>query len=98
MLPDLDGYELAARLRARFGKEIRIIALSGLPRNNDRAEASNFDTWLEKPWTCPSWKTCWVPLGKRRDNAGRQSRASSGRSDTVQDSRARSFRYCATMR
>lgn len=49
VLPDLDGYELAARLRAKFGKDIRIIALSGLPRNNDRAEASNFDTWLEKP-------------------------------------------------
>ncbi|OZI62056.1 response regulator [Bordetella genomosp. 11] len=49
VLPDLDGYELAARLRARFGQEIRIIALSGLPRNNDRAEASNFDAWLEKP-------------------------------------------------
>ncbi|AOB32402.1 hypothetical protein AKI39_19255 [Bordetella sp. H567] len=49
VLPDLDGYELAMRLRAKFGKEIRIIALSGLPRNNDRAEASNFDAWLEKP-------------------------------------------------
>ena len=49
VLPDLDGYELAARLRAKFGKEIRIIALSGLPRNNDREEAANFDAWLEKP-------------------------------------------------
>lgn len=49
VLPDLDGYELAARLRAKFGSEIRILALSGLPKDNGRAEASNFDAWLEKP-------------------------------------------------
>ncbi|CAM3765356.1 Response regulatory domain-containing protein [Bordetella sputigena] len=49
VLPDLDGYELASRLRAAYGKELRILALSGLPRNNDRAEAVNFDAWLEKP-------------------------------------------------
>ncbi|HTK03069.1 MAG TPA: response regulator [Bordetella sp.] len=49
LLPDLDGYELAARLRAKFGQEIRIIALSGLPRNNDRDGAGHFDAWLEKP-------------------------------------------------
>lgn len=49
VLPDLDGYELASRLRAAYGKELRILALSGLPRNNDRAEAINFDAWLEKP-------------------------------------------------
>ncbi|ARP83227.1 hypothetical protein CAL12_22005 [Bordetella genomosp. 8] len=49
VLPDLDGYELAARLRATYGKALRILALSGLPRNNDRVEAVNFDAWLEKP-------------------------------------------------
>jgi CheY-like chemotaxis protein len=50
VLPGLDGYELAARLRAVFGKQIQIIALSGLPRGGDRADdAANFDAWLEKP-------------------------------------------------
>jgi CheY-like chemotaxis protein len=49
VLPDLDGYELAAHLRAKFGKQLRIIALSGLPRNGSRAEAAAFDAWLEKP-------------------------------------------------
>ncbi|ANN73421.1 response regulator [Bordetella bronchialis] len=49
VLPDLDGYELASRLRAKFDKQLRIIALSGLPRNNERTEAASFDAWLEKP-------------------------------------------------
>jgi CheY-like chemotaxis protein len=49
VLPDLDGYELAIRLREQFGKDIRIIALSGLPRNGERQEAAAFDAWLEKP-------------------------------------------------
>lgn len=49
VLPDLDGYELAARLRAQYGQAIRIIALSGLPRNGEREESAAFDAWLEKP-------------------------------------------------
>jgi CheY-like chemotaxis protein len=49
VLPDLDGYELAARLRTQFGKTLRIIALSGMPRNDERQEAAAFDAWLEKP-------------------------------------------------
>jgi CheY-like chemotaxis protein len=49
VLPDFDGYELASRLRTTLGKDVRIIALSGLPRNGERAEAAAFDAWLEKP-------------------------------------------------
>jgi CheY-like chemotaxis protein len=49
VLPDVDGYELAARLRSTLGESIRIIALSGLPRNPQRPEADAFDVWLEKP-------------------------------------------------
>jgi CheY-like chemotaxis protein len=49
VLPDFDGYELASQLRATLGREVRIIALSGLPRNGERAEAAAFDLWLEKP-------------------------------------------------
>jgi two-component system, OmpR family, response regulator len=49
MLPDYDGYELAARFRQQLGKDVHIIALSGLPKNNQRPEAASFDHWLEKP-------------------------------------------------
>ncbi|WP_233238533.1 response regulator [Bordetella sp. LUAb4] len=49
MLPDYDGYELAARLRQQLGDDIPIIALSGLPKNNQRPEAVAFNHWLEKP-------------------------------------------------
>lgn len=49
MLPDYDGYELAARFRKQLGSDIHIIALSGLPKNNQRPEAVAFNHWLEKP-------------------------------------------------
>lgn len=49
MLPDHDGYELAARFRRELGDDIQIIALSGLPKNNQRPEAVAFNHWLEKP-------------------------------------------------
>ncbi|ARP85671.1 response regulator [Bordetella genomosp. 9] len=49
VLPDVDGYELAAKLRRLLGRDVRIFALSGLPRSGDRTEASAFDVWLEKP-------------------------------------------------
>jgi two-component system, OmpR family, response regulator len=49
MLPDYDGYELAARFRSELGEQIQIIALSGLPKNNQRPEAVAFNHWLEKP-------------------------------------------------
>lgn len=49
VLPDFDGYELAARLRKTLGSGTRIIALSGLPKNMQRPEVAAFDDWLEKP-------------------------------------------------
>ncbi|MFC4275317.1 response regulator [Achromobacter aloeverae] len=49
MLPDCDGYELAARMRKQLGNGVHIIALSGLPKNSQRPEAVAFDHWLEKP-------------------------------------------------
>ena len=51
-LPDIDGYELAARLRAdpRCGS-MRLVALTGYGRDNDRAKAlaASFDEHLVKP-------------------------------------------------
>ncbi|SOE47692.1 response regulator [Orrella dioscoreae] len=49
ILPDMDGYQLAKRLRAQFGANLLILALSGLPRNADHADDAVFDGWLEKP-------------------------------------------------
>lgn len=50
-LPDLNGCEVARRLRAKFGPTIRLIALTGYGRPEDRrrvAEAS-FDAHVVKP-------------------------------------------------
>lgn len=49
VLPDLNGYELAALLRAKFGKNLRIIALSGMPQDNHCEKTATFDAWLDKP-------------------------------------------------
>ncbi|KAG1228082.1 hypothetical protein G6F68_019522 [Rhizopus microsporus] len=49
LLPDMDGYELAAKLRAR-GSPPRIYALSGLARLERRDDTdSMFYGWIEKP-------------------------------------------------
>ena len=51
-LPDIDGYELAARLRADPRSQgMRLVALTGYGRDNDRARAlaANFDEHLVKP-------------------------------------------------
>jgi CheY-like chemotaxis protein len=50
-LPDLDGYEVARRLRQRLGADVRLVALSGYGQPQDRARASGagFDEHLVKP-------------------------------------------------
>jgi CheY-like chemotaxis protein/anti-sigma regulatory factor (Ser/Thr protein kinase) len=51
-LPDLSGYEVARRLRARAGHgELRIVALTafGSPRARARAQSAGFDEYLVKP-------------------------------------------------
>jgi hypothetical protein len=51
-LPDMDGYALAARLRAELGLQTpRLIALSGYGQDNDRARSlrAGFDAHLVKP-------------------------------------------------
>ncbi len=49
VLPDTDGYALAAQLRDRIPAAARIVALSGLPQNMRRGDHAIFDAWLEKP-------------------------------------------------
>jgi signal transduction histidine kinase len=51
-LPEMDGYEVAARLRDRFGDTaLRLIALTGYGQSTDRARAlaAGFDEHLTKP-------------------------------------------------
>ncbi|MDG3008199.1 PAS domain-containing hybrid sensor histidine kinase/response regulator [Paludisphaera mucosa] len=50
-LPGMDGYELAARLRGRFGGRVALYAVSGYGREEDvrRAKQAGFDGYLVKP-------------------------------------------------
>ncbi len=50
-LPGMDGYALARRLRERFGRDLKLIALTGLDDPTDRARAkeAGFDHHLVKP-------------------------------------------------
>jgi PAS domain S-box-containing protein len=50
-LPDIDGYEVARRLRGRLGAGLRLVALSGYGQPQDRARSSEagFDEHLVKP-------------------------------------------------
>jgi len=49
-LPDMDGYELAERLRALpGGAGIRLIALTGFSAHQERSAAAGFDAHLVKP-------------------------------------------------
>jgi CheY-like chemotaxis protein len=52
MMPGMDGFEAARRIRQRdVGSQIRLIALTGAqgPETLERAARSGFDEFLEKP-------------------------------------------------
>jgi CheY-like chemotaxis protein len=50
-MPFMDGYEVARRIRARRGRNVRLIALTGWGQEDDvrRAERAGFDHHLVKP-------------------------------------------------
>jgi signal transduction histidine kinase/CheY-like chemotaxis protein len=50
-LPDLDGYQLAGRLREALGSGVRLVAVTGYgaPEDVSRALAAGFDLHLAKP-------------------------------------------------
>ena len=52
-LPDLSGFEAAGRLRALLGPSVRLVALTGFGRAEDReaTAAAGFDAHLTKPVT-----------------------------------------------
>ena len=49
VLPDMDGQELARRLRSTLSPAPVCIALSGLPKTPHPSGEEVFDVWLEKP-------------------------------------------------
>lgn len=52
-LPELDGYEVARRVRKGLGRDIRLIAMSGYGQEEDhrRSREAGFDAHLTKPAT-----------------------------------------------
>lgn len=48
-LPDIDGYELAAELRAAAGDDVRLISVSGKEIDPDRAREVGLTEHLMKP-------------------------------------------------
>lgn len=50
-MPGMTGHDVARSLRARCGRTIRIVGLSGWARDRDRLEAAQagFDAFLVKP-------------------------------------------------
>jgi two-component system, sensor histidine kinase len=52
-LPDIDGYEVARRIRAQAKRRIALIALTGYgqPEDQRRAQAAGFDLHMVKPVT-----------------------------------------------
>jgi two-component system CheB/CheR fusion protein len=50
-LPDIDGYEVARRLRQTIGGTVRLIALTGYGQARDRARSqqAGFDAHVIKP-------------------------------------------------
>ncbi|HEV7449626.1 MAG TPA: ATP-binding protein [Candidatus Paceibacterota bacterium] len=50
-LPDIDGYEVARRMRATFGDDISLVALTGYGQQDDKAhaQAAGFNDHLVKP-------------------------------------------------
>ena len=50
-LPDISGYEVGKRLRAKYGFDISLVALTGYGQDEDRQKAADagFDEHLVKP-------------------------------------------------
>lgn len=65
-LPDISGYEVAKRLRAQFGYEISLVALTGYGQDEDREKATQagFDDHLVKPVSIVDVERALVRLKK----------------------------------
>lgn len=67
-LPSMDGYELGRLMRARFGRELIMLALTGYGQSEDkqRAAAAGFDEHLVKPISISDVQRVLVELRGRR--------------------------------
>jgi PAS domain S-box-containing protein len=67
-LPGMDGYEIAARLRAAGHTSAALVALTGYGRENDfrRSRAAGFDHHLVKPVSLAQLQKIIADLGGRR--------------------------------
>ncbi len=65
-LPDIDGYELARRLRQKFGDTIMLVALTGYGQDEDKRKAyeAGFDEHLTKPVSIVDIERVLLDLGK----------------------------------
>ena len=65
-LPEIDGYEVARRVRARAGRPIRLIALSGYGSDEHRELAfeAGFDDHIAKPITHAQLRGCLAAVAR----------------------------------
>jgi len=55
-MPGMNGYELARLLRQEFGREMKLVAMTGYGQEEDRRQAiaAGFDRHLTKPVDLPA--------------------------------------------
>jgi signal transduction histidine kinase/ActR/RegA family two-component response regulator len=70
-LPQLDGFEVARRVRAAVGSQIVLLALTGYgqPEDRTRAAAAGFDAHLTKPLDLDALERLLVHFGSARAHA-----------------------------
>jgi CheY-like chemotaxis protein len=66
-LPGIDGYEVARQVRARAGRPIRLVALSGYgsAEYRERAFEAGFDDHIAKPITHAQLRSCIAAIERR---------------------------------
>jgi CheY-like chemotaxis protein len=64
-LPGRDGYEVARSIRARLGRSVRLVALTGYGQTSDRDRAfeAGFDEFLVKPADIAAVESALLPAG-----------------------------------
>jgi CheY-like chemotaxis protein len=65
-MPDVNGHELSARLRARYGNDITLVAVTGWGHANDCLEKNfaRFDHCLRKPVDIELLQKLLPPIGQ----------------------------------